>query len=212
MRFKHLFWDFDGTLFDTYPPLVRAIEQALADDRITEDSATIADLLNDTLAHCITAMVEKHGLDGPTLEARVERYWRKTTPQENPPFPGVVHACQRVLAAGGCHYIITHRGRESMLALLDWYKVRGVFADFVTRDDGYPRKPDPASFQAMIARHQLPLDEVLVIGDRALDIQAGQGAGVHTCLFSAVPLPDVQPDYIIADFEALLEVVGIAGQ
>jgi phosphoglycolate phosphatase-like HAD superfamily hydrolase len=212
MRFKHLFWDFDGTLFDTYPPLIRAIEFALADDQITEDSAVIADLLSDTLSHCLAALIEKYGLNGATFEARVNHHWSQTTPQDNPPFPGVVHACERVLAAGGRHYIITHRGRESMLALLDWYNVRGVFTDFITRDDGYPRKPDPVSFQAMIERHHLPLDEVLVIGDRALDIQAGQGAGAHTCLFSTVLLPDAQPDYVIADFGALLDVVGVADQ
>ena len=209
MRFKHLIWDFDGTLFDTYPPLIRAIGQALADDGITEGHDVIADLLNDTLARCIAGLIETHNLEGPGFEARIERYWSETTPQDNPPFPGVMHACERVLAAGGRHYIVTHRGRESMLTLLDWYNVRGMFADFLTRDDGYPRKPDPASFQAMIERHHLPLDEVLAVGDRALDIQAGQGARVHTCLFSAVPLPDVQPDYEIADFEALLAVVGL---
>ncbi len=209
MRFRYLLWDFDGTLFDTYPPLIRAIEQALADFKIAERREVIADLLGDTLARCIAALTVTHSLDGAAFEARVDTYWRQTTPQDNPPFPGVVHACERVLAAGGRHYIVTHRGRESMLALLDWYNIRGMFADFLTRDDGYPRKPDPASFQAMIERHHLPLHEVLVIGDRALDIQAGQGAGVHTCLFSAVPLPGVQPDYMIADFAALLGVVGV---
>jgi phosphoglycolate phosphatase-like HAD superfamily hydrolase len=209
MRFKHLIWDFDGTLFDTYPPLIRAIEQALADDGISEGRHVIADMLNDTLARCIAALIEKYSLNGPVFEARVEHYWGETTPKDNPPFPGVMHACERVLAAGGRHYIVTHRGRASMMALLDWYNVTGMFADFVTRDDGYPRKPDPASFRAMIDRHHLPPDDVLAVGDRALDIQAGQGAGVHTCLFNAAPLPDVQPDFVIADFEALLGVVGL---
>ena len=209
MRFRHLLWDFDGTLFDTYPPLIQAIEHALADDEITVRRDLIADLLSDTLSTCIAALIGKYKLDGAAFEVRVDHYWSQTTPQDNPPFPGVVPACERVLAAGGRHYIITHRGRESMMALLDWYNVTGMFADILTRDDGYPRKPDPASFQAMIERHHLPLKEVLAIGDRALDIQAGQGAGIHTCLFSAVPLPDVQPDYMIADFEALLGVVGV---
>jgi phosphoglycolate phosphatase-like HAD superfamily hydrolase len=209
MRFRHLLWDFDGTLFDTYPPLIQAIEQALTDDEIAVQRDLIAELLSNTLSTCIAALIEKYNLDGATFEARVDHYWSQTTPQDNPPFPGAVHACERVLAAGGQHYIITHRGRESMMALLDWYNVTGMFADFLTRDDGYPRKPDPSSFWAMIERHHLRLDEVLAIGDRALDIQAGQEAGVHTCLFSAVPLPDVQPDYVIADFEALIGVVGV---
>jgi phosphoglycolate phosphatase-like HAD superfamily hydrolase len=203
MRLRYLLWDFDGTLFDTYPPLVRAIQRALADAEIDGPRDVITGLLGDTLAACIAALVDKHGLDASTFEARVNHYWSQTTPQDNPPFPGAIRACERIIAAGGRNYIVTHRGRESLMALLNGYNVAGLFADCLTRDDGYPRKPDPASFQAMIERHHLPREEVLAIGDRKLDIQAGQAAGVRTCLFAAGPLPDVQPDYIIARFDEL---------
>ncbi len=27
MKYKHLFWDFDGTLYDSYPQILNAIEQ-----------------------------------------------------------------------------------------------------------------------------------------------------------------------------------------
>jgi phosphoglycolate phosphatase-like HAD superfamily hydrolase len=210
MRFKYMLWDFDGTLFDTYPPLIQAIEDALAEFEIGEPRDVITRLLDDTLSACVVTLTEKHGLDGAAFEARIHHYWRQTTPQDNPPFPGVIHACERFLAAGGRNYIVTHRGRESLAALLDWYKVTGLFADCLTRDDGYPRKPDPASFEAMIEKHSLPREEVLAIGDRKLDILAGQAAGVHTCLFSARPVPDAQPDYMIASFDELGALLGLS--
>jgi HAD superfamily hydrolase (TIGR01509 family) len=209
MRFRYLLWDFDGTLFDTYPPLVRAIERALAEFEISEPRGVITSLLDDTLSACVSTLVEKHGLDAAAFEAQIDYYWGQTTPRDNPPFPGVIHVCERFLAAGGRNYIVTHRGRESMMGLLEWYKVTGLFADCLTRDDGYPRKPDPASFQAMIEKHGLPRAEVLVIGDRRLDILAGQAAGLHTCLFSAQPMPDLKPDYVIAAYDELGALLGL---
>ncbi|RPI99911.1 MAG: HAD family hydrolase, partial [Chloroflexi bacterium] len=128
---------------------------------------------------------------------------------DNAPCAGVILACQRVLAAGGRNYIITHRGSASLMALLDWYRVGGLFADFVTRDDGFPRKPDPAAFNAVIDRHGLCRDEVLVVGDRKLDVLAGQAAGVHTCLFAEQPVPEVTPDHLIARFDELSAVLGL---
>ena len=29
MKYKHLFWDFDGTLYDSYPQILNAMEQTL---------------------------------------------------------------------------------------------------------------------------------------------------------------------------------------
>lgn len=31
MKYQHFFWDFDGTLFDTYARITRAIQKALKD-------------------------------------------------------------------------------------------------------------------------------------------------------------------------------------
>jgi HAD superfamily hydrolase (TIGR01509 family) len=209
MHFKYLLWDFDGTLFDTYPPLIQAVERALAELGTEEARDVIAERLSDTLAACIADLAQAHQLDPALFEARIDYYWRKTTPKDSPPFPGVIHACQRLLAAGGSNYIVTHRGRESLMALLGWYKVAGLFADMLTRDDGYPRKPDPAAFNALLDRHQLRRDQTLVIGDRKLDILAGRAAGMHTCLFNASPTPDAPPDYVISCFDELPAILGL---
>lgn len=210
MCYQYLIWDFDGTLFDTYPPLIQAIEQALAETGVAVPRETIAELLSDTLAGCISTLAEQCELDAPAFEARITHYWSQTTPADSPPYPGVLDLCARFLAAGGQNYIVTHRGRESLLALLDWHGATGLFADCLTRDDGYPRKPDPASFLALLAKHTLSPAQGLVIGDRALDIQAGRAAGIHTCLYGSQPAPDVQPDYVIMDFEALGVILGLS--
>jgi phosphoglycolate phosphatase-like HAD superfamily hydrolase len=209
MQFRYLLWDFDGTLFDTYPPLVRAVEHALGDAGVSEARDEIGRLLSITLADCVATLAERHGLDAAELDARITDYYRQATVQEMPPFPGAIQVCERLIQAGGANYLFTHRTRRSLLRLLDGHGMAGLFADCLTVEDGYPRKPDPAGFIALLEKHALPRDEVLAVGDRDLDILAGQGAGVRTCLFNAQPSPEVRPDFQISTLLELEHILGL---
>ena len=46
----------------------------------------------------------------------------------------------------------------------------------MTADDGFPRKPDPASM--LYLKDKYAIESGLVIGDRPIDIEAGQRAGM----------------------------------
>jgi phosphoglycolate phosphatase-like HAD superfamily hydrolase len=131
------------------------------------------------------------------------RHYPLISPALQPPFPGVVEVCEYARATGGDNYIVTHRERSSLQALLDIHGLAGYFSDCITHDDDFPRKPDPAGMNAMVERHNLPRDETLVIGDRDLDLLAGRGAGLRVCHFGR-DLPGVEADLHISDFADLL--------
>ena len=57
------------------------------------------------------------------------------------------------------------------------------FTGCLAREDGYPKKPHPAAFEAMLKTHNLQREETMAVGDRDIDILAGQAAGIFTCLF-----------------------------
>ena len=207
MRFRYLIWDFDGTLFNTYPPLIRSISRALVAYDRHEPVETLAYLLSDTLDGTLDVLAERHCLDRGEFEARVFYYQRQVSEQDQPPFLGVISVCERLVKAGGRNFIFTHRPNEDVNNLLNWYKVEGLFSDCLTVEDGYPRKPDPAGFLALIEKHDLPRDAVLAVGDRTLDIVAGQRAGVRTCLFRGRPDPAHVPDYAITSFAELKQIL-----
>lgn len=207
MRFDHLIWDFDGTLFDTYPPLVTSIERALQEFAVSAPREQIERLLSDTLATCLQELARMHSLDEAHLEERVMYYQRQVTAQEQPPFSGVIQLCERFVKAGGQNFIFTHRSRDSVNYLLGWYRVQGLFVECLTVEDGFPRKPDPAGFNALIERHRLPRHRVLAIGDRALDVIAGRQAGISTCLFRGEPDPAFPPDFFISSFDELRSIL-----
>lgn len=212
MHFPYLIWDFDGTLFDTYPPLIRAIERALADFDAAESYDVIADMLRGTLADTLNTLSSVHDLDRALLESRMTYYHGQASVRDNRPFHGAIRVLERVLVAGGQNFIVTHRDSDSLSMLLNWYRVTGLFEDMITSDDGFARKPSPEAFNAMIARHSLARNRVLAIGDRDLDILAGQAAGVHTCLYNAQPSEHAMPEFFVRTFSELEAVLDVTGQ
>jgi HAD superfamily hydrolase (TIGR01509 family) len=209
MPYRHLIWDMDGTLFDTYPAINRAMQDTLAEFGVSVPLEEIALLMAETFSHCVETVAARHGLEAAAVEQRYIARSALIPRESQPPFPGVIAVLRRVGAAGGSNIIFTHRGRESLAAFLSFYGMADLFADIATVNDGYPRKPDPAGFLALIDRNRLPREEVLAIGDRALDIQAGQAAGIKTCFFGMEPPGGVTPDFVIAHYDDLPAVLGL---
>jgi phosphoglycolate phosphatase-like HAD superfamily hydrolase len=114
----------------------------------------------------------------------------------------VIAVCEHICTIGGKNVIVTHRGRTGTNELLTAHNMTHYFAGCLARDDGYPRKPDPAAFESSLKLHNLPRQETMTVGDRDIDILAGRAAGIFTCLFG----PDadgVNPDLRIDSFEEL---------
>jgi phosphoglycolate phosphatase-like HAD superfamily hydrolase len=145
-------------------------------------------------------------LDAQVILKGFLRHYASIPSEDQPPFPGVRGVCEAILTAGGKNVIVTHRRQETTAALLAAHDMARYFAGAVTHDDGYPRKPDPTAFVAALEQNALPREETMTVGDRDIDILAGQAAGVATCLFGA-PRDDVTPDMFIADFGELLRVL-----
>jgi HAD superfamily hydrolase (TIGR01549 family) len=208
MRFRAVIWDFGGTICDTTPATTVAFAAALADFGITTPPETIAGLVQQSRERCARTLAAEHDLDSDAILAHFFNHYRRISPEDQPLFPGVARIFERIEAAGGYNLLFTHRGRDSLRRFLAAHDIECFFvASIVAEEDGFPRKPDPGALIYLIERFDLKAADVLTVGDRELDIQAGQAAGIHTCLFGEVPLSSIQPDYFItayAQLEAIL--------
>jgi HAD superfamily hydrolase (TIGR01509 family) len=197
-------WDFDGTLFDTYPAISASFLQALADFGASAPLPEIDNLARIEVFHCAAELAARFALPTDDLISAFGKHYVAVPLAAQPPFPGVREVCERIAATGGVNAIVTHRNAESALALLDAHGMRALFAEIVTRDDCYPRKPDPAAFLAILENQHLVPSKTLSIGDRDIDILAGRAAGTRTCLFHCGP-SETPTDLTICDFAELLE-------
>ncbi len=199
---KYLIWDAGGTLFDTYPAVAEACRVVLNGFGKEAPSEWVMALCKQTTSHGIRTLADTFSLDEDTFQQHFKQSYEDIGEQYQPPFPGVEVVCRYICEIGGQNFIVTHRPRASLEALLAVHGMAHYFTDFVAKEDPYPRKPDPAAIEALIARYVLDRGQCLLIGDRDLDIVAGKRAGVRTCFFGREP-HEAQPDLKIVDYATL---------
>lgn len=199
----YLIWDAGGTLFDTYPAVVEACQAVLGGFGKEASSDWVMALCKQTTSYGIYTLAKTFSLDEETFQQHFKQSYADIGAQYQPPFPGVEAVCRYVCEMGGQNFIVTHRSRDSLEALLTAHSMAQYFTDFITQEDAYPRKPDPAAIEALLVRYALDRDQCLLVGDRDLDIVAGQRAGIHTCFFGSEPHA-TQPDLEITDYTVLL--------
>lgn len=182
MQIRHFFWDFDGTLFDTYPRIARAAKKALAASGIADDDARLLARLKVTLPAAFKLYAAESGVPLETLAKAYTAHAEEEGMASLTLYPGAEDFLRAVVAHGGRNYLYTHRDLLAVEAL----KARGVydlFTDFVTREDGFPSKPAPDALEHLIKKHGLDKRECMMFGDRDIDLDAAKNAGIQTALF-----------------------------
>jgi len=163
----NILWDFDGTLFNTYPAYTSILSQILGEE---VDKPEIYEKLKVSYAHAI----QFYHISSER-EEEIKRLKKKISPEDMKPFHGV----EEVLKYADKNVIVTHKHREGVLAILKYYGWDKYFVDMVTIDDGFPRKPDPTAYSHLHNKHRIDL----VIGDRELDLLPAKELGISTCIF-----------------------------
>lgn len=192
MKYRHFFWDFDGTLYDTYPRITRAFLKGLQDLGITASYGEVYALNKRALETAARAFAARYPTVSP--EKILAAYHARS--EEEPidevgMYPGARDMLEAVVSRGGRNYLYTHRG-ESLLKFLRRDGIEGLFADRVTGLDAFPRKPAPDALLYLTRKHALNIADCVMLGDRDIDLDAGKNAGMACALFD----PDnFYPDY-----------------
>jgi phosphoglycolate phosphatase-like HAD superfamily hydrolase len=203
---RNILWDVDGTLFDTYPGITYALSKALNEMGQSLAMNVIDGLARESISHCVETLSRRFKLDPDLLRARFAESYRTVDPANQHPFPDALEVCKYIHEHGGVNLAVTHRGFESTKRLLEAHGFSACFDGIYSLEQGYPRKPDPAIVLSALEVHGLDVDETLLVGDRDLDIQAGQAAGVRTCLFGN-NRKNIQADIRISQYAQLLEIL-----
>mgnify|MGYP001312022277 CR=1 FL=1 len=203
---ENLIWDFDGSLFNTYPAMVKLFRQALLRKGYVTSENEILSLMKDTLGKAVNFYLDR-GVDCDFYKD-FKKSEEELDPAEQPPFEGAREVCSVVVRNGGRNLIITHRSRKTAFKLLSHFEMTSLFSDIITRESGFKRKPDPDAFIYAIRNYRLNPKSTLSIGDRDLDVIAARDAGTKTCFFSQNGArPSIDVDFIIDNLPQLEEII-----
>jgi phosphoglycolate phosphatase-like HAD superfamily hydrolase len=203
---RNIIWDADGTLFDTFPAFASAFSAALEDLGSEASLEWIDHLARSSLDHCVETLAAENNLDVDMVRSGFRRHYANISPLEQPPFPGVIEVCELICSIDGINVVVTHRGTQSLQRLLNAHSMTHLFTAYLTGDDPFPRKPDPAMFEEMIERYDLNRADTLAVGDRVPDVQSGKAVRIRTVYFGTGSL-DTQADISINDYAELRRLI-----
>lgn len=207
--FTDIIWDFDGTLFDTYPGMVTAFQKALREQEVNADNDEILKLMKISLGHAIDYYKENYAVDAAALADRFTYYENMLDREVFKPFQGVYEICKAFAKKNGRNFIFTHR-ENLTIKLLEYYHMDELFTEVVTREYGFKRKPDPEGFLYIINKYNIEKDNAIAIGDRELDMLAAKNAGIKSCLYDRGLISSIyKADYEIESLEQLVDILKI---
>ena len=210
-----LVFDLDGTLADTAPDLMGAlnfvltregvaplpvaaarrllgaggralIQRGFAESGRAIDAATLERLFVDFLAH-----YNAHIADGTTL------------------YPGVVAGLDRCAAAGWRLAVCTNKMEKSSKLLLDKLGVLDRFAFVCGQDTFGIGKPDPRPFVETVRAAGGALERAVMVGDSKTDVAIARAAGAPViCVdygYTDVPVAELGPDRVVSHFDAVFD-------
>lgn len=197
-------FDLDGTLVDTAPDLMRALNHVLGAAGLpVVDEAMTRHWVGHGVRAMLNAAFEHHGAE--VSDARVDvlfdaclAYYGEHIADHSVPYPAVVDTLD-VLARRVPLAVVTNKPTDLSERLLEALDLKRYFGAVVGRGSTRNHKPDPEP--ALYACEQLGVKphEALFVGDSATDVKCARAAGCDVVLYRHGYNHGQDPDTLDAD-------------
>jgi len=208
-----LVFDLDGTLVDTAPDLINALNFVL-------DREGLPPVPLQSARNMIGAGARKLIERGLELEGRVAGvddisrltadfidYYAAHIADASRPFDGLENALDDLQALGYRFAVCTNKLEWLSKRLLDQLGLSSRFSAICGADTFGISKPDPAILQQTILRAGGQLSSAIMVGDAGPDIGVARRAGIPVIGvefgYTDVPIADLKPDRLISHMREL---------
>jgi phosphoglycolate phosphatase len=206
-------FDLDGTLIDTAPDLVGALNFVLQ-----REGLPIVPI--ESARSMIGAGARKLIERGLELEDRIMSFadvsrltddfidfYSKNIANESRPFEGLDDALDNLASRGFQFAVCTNKLEWLSKLLLDQLKMTSRFAVICGADTFGVAKPDPIMLRQTVARAGGELASSIMVGDSGPDIGVARRAGIPVIGvdfgYTEIPIAELKPDRIIAHMREL---------
>ena len=177
MRRHYALFDFDGTLADTAPGIVRAATETLAEwGMTTSEMGDVARLVGPALPGAFRLVYGVSEDEDRELTARYRARYEQLGPESYPLFPGMEGLLDSLRAAGWKLAVATSKRQHRCVAMLDALGVLDRFDVVMGQHDGI--KDKKTLIGLALGRLGASPEEAVMVGDRGFDVEGARANGV----------------------------------
>ena len=200
-------FDLDGTLVDTAPDLINALNFILAREGLAPVPLHAA---RNMIGAGARKLLERGlELEGRNVSlAELDRltddfigYYAEHIADASRPFDGLEAALDDLTRQGYRFAVCTNKLEWLSRRLLDRLNLSPRFSAICGADTFGVSKPDPAILRQTVARAGAELSSAIMVGDAGPDVGVARRAGVPViCVsfgYTEVPVADLKPDVVI---------------
>jgi phosphoglycolate phosphatase len=210
-------FDLDGTLVDTAPDLINALNFVLGREGLPPMPLHSArNMIGAGARKLIERGLEVEGREASPAElTRLTddfiTYYAEHIADASRPFDGLDRAMEE-LAGLGCRFAVcTNKLEWLSKRLLDQLNLSSRFSAICGADTFGVSKPDPAILRQTVARAGGELASTIMVGDAGPDIGVARRAGVPVIGvsfgYTDVPVAHLKPDRVVDHMSELKEAV-----
>jgi phosphoglycolate phosphatase len=214
---RTIVFDLDGTLVDTAPDLISALNAVLAREGLPPVPLHSArNMIGAGARKLIERGLEAEGRNVSLSElARMTddfiNHYAEHIADDSRPFDGLEAALDELAAAGCRLAVCTNKLEWLSRRLLDRLNLSVRFAAICGADTFGVSKPDPAILRQTVARAGGALADAIMVGDAGPDVGVARRAGVPVIGvsfgYTEIPIADLKPDRVIHHMRELKAAV-----
>ena len=210
---RNIVFDFDGTLVDTAPLIIKTMQATIHELGLPERSeeecrASIGFRLEEIPSVLWPEIKDLSATYAHTYRRIFDKLKR---PLRVTCYPGVVDTLRKLHEDGYRMAIASSRSHASLEEYIELFQLSDCFSMLVGGNDVEHGKPAPDPVLAILKAMDWKASETLTVGDAPVDILMGKAAGTRTCAVTygnstLEALQSASPDFIIDSFPKLMEV------
>lgn len=207
-------FDLDGTLLNTIADLGTAVNYALRKGGLSEHPLTA---YNYMVGNGVRKLMERAAPDeSPETINNLLKYFREYYDEHctdnTEPYPGIPELLLTLKEKGIKMAVASNKYQAAVDKIISFYFPDIEFATIRGERQDYPRKPDPSVIFAILSQTPTAKEDVIMVGDSAVDIETArraciESAGVTWGFPPVSELKEAYADHIVSDTDELLQLI-----
>ncbi|QHI95275.1 HAD-IA family hydrolase [Aristophania vespae] len=186
-HYPFLLIDYDGTLAETRPAILKSITQAIKEIGHKPPAANILEThigQGGTLREFFRLSVPGGTAEEADEFARLYRkYYVKADLEDTVLFDNVVSTLEELKKQNHQLVVISNKHAQTLKKGLEHFGITSFFDVVIGAEEDKPRKPDPTVYTQRLEPlfPHVPLSDMLIVGDTLADLKFAQEINIASC-------------------------------